>query len=215
MSCSGTVKSFNGQKGFGFIDFEGTDVFVHMKDCQGGVPDQGDTVYFDVEDSPAKPGSKRATNVTGGSGAARGVQGSGSAQGTVVSFNPVKGFGFINCQGTDVFVHINDCRGGCPAQGDVVAFDIEDSASKPGTKKASNVTGGTGSLADAKGGGKGGGKGDGGYGPMCGGKGGGGWGMGGWGKGGMMGGMMGPYGGGWGKGGGGAGGWGKGWGKGW
>mmetsp|Transcript_71994 Transcript_71994/g.203323 ORF Transcript_71994/g.203323 Transcript_71994/m.203323 type:complete len:195 (+) Transcript_71994:40-624(+) len=194
MSCSGTVKSFNAQKGFGFIDFEGTDVFVHMKDCQGGCPQPGDTLHFDVEDSATKPGSKKASNVTGGGGAMRGVKGSGACQGPVISFNPVKGFGFIQYQGTDVFVHVNDCKGGAPNQGDVVAFDIEDSATKPGTKKASNVTGGTGSLQDAKGGGKG----DWGYGPMWGGKGG-------WGGG--------PYGGGWGNGG--AGGGGKGWGKGW
>mmetsp|Transcript_116056 Transcript_116056/g.248183 ORF Transcript_116056/g.248183 Transcript_116056/m.248183 type:complete len:193 (-) Transcript_116056:52-630(-) len=192
MSCSGAVKSFVAQKGFGFIDFQGADVFVHIKDCQGGAPQQGDTVSFDLVDSETKPGSKRASNVTGGTGPMRGVVGSGSCQGSVKSFNPVKGFGFIECQGAEVFVHVKDCLGGCPQQGDMVAFDAEDSPSKPGTKVAKNVTGGSGYLEDAKGFGKGKEKGWG-YEPMWGGKGGCG------GKG-----MMSPYGG-----------WGKGWGKGW
>merc|ERR1719198_2090238 len=113
-----------------------------------------------------------ATNVTGGTGAMKGVMGSGSCQGTIKSFNPVKGFGFITYEGMDVFVHIKDCEGGMPLTGDTVAFNIEDSPQKPGAKKASNVTGGTGDLNQ---GAKGGGKGDwgmGGYGPMWGGKGG-------------------------------------------
>jgi len=168
MSFQGTVKSFNPVKCFGFIDFQGTDVFVHMKDCVGGVPKQGDAVYFDVQESQKKPGTKNAINVQGGSGAQKGVMGNGSCQGIVKSFNPMKGFGFIEYMGTDVFVHSNDCQGGLPKQGETVAFDIEDSPSKPGTKKASNVTGGSGDLNE----GKGGGKGYDGYGAMWGGKGG-------------------------------------------
>ena len=34
---TGKVKWFNAQKGFGFIIFEGKDVFVHFKDVNGGV----------------------------------------------------------------------------------------------------------------------------------------------------------------------------------
>jgi len=170
MSCTGTVKSFNPVKSFGFIEFQGVDLFVHLADCLGGMPKQGDVVAFDVQDSEKKPGSKVAKNVTGGSGAMKGVMGNGSSQGTVKSFNPIKGFGFIICEGQDVFCHIRDCEGGCPQTGDTVAFDIEESPSKPGSKKASNVTGGTGNLEPA-GGGKGKGW-DSGYGPMWGGKGG-------------------------------------------
>ncbi len=49
----GTVKFFNGQKGFGFItpDEGGKDVFVHAS----GVIDEineGDKVSFDVEETP-------------------------------------------------------------------------------------------------------------------------------------------------------------------
>ena len=39
----------------------------------------------------------------------RGVVGNGSCQGTVKSFNVVKGWGFIVYEGADVFVHIKDC----------------------------------------------------------------------------------------------------------
>merc|ERR1712060_371718 len=130
---------------------------------------------------PDKPGTKKASNVTGGTGAMKGVMGSGSCQGTVKSFNAMKGWGFINYMGSEIFVHARDCQGGLPKDGDTVAFDLEDSPSKPGTKKASNVTGGTGNLHEA------GGKGYDSYGPMWGGKG-----M--WGP--MMPMMWGPYGGG-------------------
>jgi len=197
MACTGRVKSFNQVKSFGFIEFQGADIFVHVSDCKGGIPKQGDLVAFDIEESEKKPGSKKASNVTGGSGAMKGVMGNGSCRGVVKSFNAMKGFGFIEYEGGDVFVHVKDCEGGAPQQGDTVAFDIEESQAKPGSKKASNVTGGTGNLQPPMSGEKGdwGGKGDwgagkgdwgcGGFGAMCGGKGG----KGGWG------GDAGPYGG--------------------
>lgn len=68
-SCQGPVKSFNTQKGWGFITYEGIDIFVHAKDCHGGVPQTGDWVQFDVEDDPVRgAGNKKASNVTGGTG---------------------------------------------------------------------------------------------------------------------------------------------------
>jgi len=197
MSCTGRVKSFNQVKSFGFIEFQGADIFVHVSDCNGGIPKQGDLVAFDIEESEKKPGSKKASNVTGGTGAMKGVMGNGSCRGVVKLFNAMKGFGFIEYEGGDVFVHVKDCEGGAPQQGDTVAFDIEESQAKPGSKKASNVTGGTGNLQPPMSGEKGdwGGKGDwgagkgdwgcGGFGAMWGGKGG----KGGWG------GDAGPYGG--------------------
>jgi CspA family cold shock protein len=61
----GTVKWFNGAKGFGFISREtGEDVFVHFRSIQGeGYKNlnEGDKVEFDVERGPK---GLQATNVT-------------------------------------------------------------------------------------------------------------------------------------------------------
>ena len=57
---TGTVKSF-GSKGYGFIVMEdGVEMFFNIKDCVGSKPAAGDTVKFDIEESPSKPGSKQA-----------------------------------------------------------------------------------------------------------------------------------------------------------
>lgn len=208
MSYSGTVKTFRMDKGFGFITAaDGTDVFVHLKSCtDGGVPQQGDVVYFDLTPSPIKPGQMQASNVTGGTGTP-------PQQGTVKMFNAEKGFGFItSADGSDVFVHGNMCVDGAGLQqGDWVKFSLQPSPTKPGQMQATNVTGGTGFPT---GGGKGGGFGatmgskGGGFGAAMGGKGGGFGAMGGWGGGK---GKSGPYDGGFGGKGGKSGGWGGGW----
>ena len=61
----GTVKWFNGDKGFGFIEREGgADVFVHFSAIQGdGFRNlkEGQKVEFTVEKGPKGP---QATNVT-------------------------------------------------------------------------------------------------------------------------------------------------------
>ena len=61
---TGTVKWFNGSKGFGFISREdGDDVFVHYSAIQGDGfrnLDEGQRVEFDVESSPKGP---QAVNV--------------------------------------------------------------------------------------------------------------------------------------------------------
>jgi CspA family cold shock protein len=60
----GTVKWFNGGKGYGFIEREGgPDVFVHFSAIQGeGYRnlDEGQKVEFSIEDSPKGP---HASNV--------------------------------------------------------------------------------------------------------------------------------------------------------
>jgi CspA family cold shock protein len=61
----GTVKWFNGDKGFGFIEREGgKDVFVHFSAIQGdGYRNlqEGQKVEFNVEQGPKGP---QASNVT-------------------------------------------------------------------------------------------------------------------------------------------------------
>lgn len=50
----GTVKFFNSEKGFGFIrpDEEMEDLFFHKTACAEGVPQDGDTVAFQVSEGP-------------------------------------------------------------------------------------------------------------------------------------------------------------------
>merc|ERR1740133_338593 len=165
MSCQGPVKSFNLTKGFGFIVYNGQDVFCHIKDCGEAVPQVGDTLSFDVEESASKPGQMKASNVTGGTGKldngnkglgkGKGIPGTGACYGTVKSFNGGKGYGFISHEGTDVFFHQRDMvDGSTPQAGDSLQFDLEENPQKAGSMKAKNATGGTGWPED-KGKGKG------------------------------------------------------------
>jgi len=63
----GTVKWFNGAKGFGFISRNGgSDVFVHFRAIQGDgykTLNEGDAVEFEVEDGPKGPSAKNVTVV--------------------------------------------------------------------------------------------------------------------------------------------------------
>ncbi len=56
---TGTVKWFNGTKGYGFIEREGDeDVFVHYSEIRGSGfrnLNEGDRVEFEVESNPKGP----------------------------------------------------------------------------------------------------------------------------------------------------------------
>merc|ERR1719215_1242457 len=122
MSCTGVVKSFSDGKGWGFLVHEGKDVFVHIKDCQGGKPCVNDTVTFDLDPEKAATGQLKAINVIGGTGSLEDAKGKGkgkggpggSCMGTVKSFSDQKGWGFIEMNGQDVFCHVKDCFSGQP-----------------------------------------------------------------------------------------------------
>ena len=61
---SGTVKFFNSEKGFGFIQPEsGDDLFVHHSEVRGGDLQEGETVNFEIGEGRKGP---CATNVTRG-----------------------------------------------------------------------------------------------------------------------------------------------------
>lgn len=63
--ASGTVKWFNGEKGYGFIEREdGDDLFVHFSEIQGeGYKslDEGQAVEFDITEG--RNGKAQASNV--------------------------------------------------------------------------------------------------------------------------------------------------------
>jgi CspA family cold shock protein len=59
---TGTVKFYNSEKGFGFIEVEGEkDVFVHASALNGIILQEGDKVQFEVEKGTKGP---QAANVS-------------------------------------------------------------------------------------------------------------------------------------------------------
>ena len=66
--AQGTVKWFNGDKGFGFItpDGDSADVFVHYSEIQGGgfrSLEENQRVQFDVEQGAKGPQAVKVTAV--------------------------------------------------------------------------------------------------------------------------------------------------------
>jgi len=80
---SGQCKSFNAEKGFGFIIGEdGKDLFFHVKGMSdGSTPQAGDALTFDLEPSRMKPGEVQAQNIRGGTGWDAGKGGKGGKGG--------------------------------------------------------------------------------------------------------------------------------------
>ncbi len=63
----GTVKWFNGSKGYGFITPEnGDDVFVHFNAIEGEgykTLDEGDQVEFEITQGPKGPQANKVTKI--------------------------------------------------------------------------------------------------------------------------------------------------------
>merc|ERR1712232_12295 len=71
-SHKGTVKWFNTEKGFGFIEADGNEFFVHYTGIDGTgfrSLDEGEEVEFDTQPDPKNPDREKACNVTGPGGA--------------------------------------------------------------------------------------------------------------------------------------------------
>jgi len=129
----GTIKSFNISKGWGHIECEqthqlyGKDIFLLRSQVNGIVPCKGDSVYFDVNEG-AK--GQEATNVQIVSTAQ--LNGEGAYIGTMKSWNPVKGWGHVECEtthamyGKDIFVLRSAVPGGNLQKGDQISFSVQD-----------------------------------------------------------------------------------------
>lgn len=48
----GKVKYFNTEKGYGFIQSDTGDIFLHVSQINGPEPRKGDIVYFDIQEGP-------------------------------------------------------------------------------------------------------------------------------------------------------------------
>eukprot|EP00933_Yihiella_yeosuensis_P061952 TRINITY_DN64840_c0_g1_i1.p1 TRINITY_DN64840_c0_g1~~TRINITY_DN64840_c0_g1_i1.p1 ORF type:complete len:240 (+),score=65.84 TRINITY_DN64840_c0_g1_i1:72-722(+) len=120
MASTGTVKSFNPHKGWGFIDCNGQDVFLNKKELKGFCVEKGTQVQFTSTTTEKGASAADVTVVISPEDA--------TYLGEVKSFNDAKGFGFITCDafpGQDVFVLRSDLTSGFAPAGGHCKFKVQ------------------------------------------------------------------------------------------
>lgn len=142
----GTFANYNVEKGWGFIQCEATkalygkDVFVMRSVLKDEVVVEGTTVSFKVTMGAKGPQAAELTVLPAGVVGSNGRPGN-TLTGTIKSFDPQKGFGFIesdeirNIFGKDIFLHKRELSDQVPNVGDSVQFSVElDNRGQPQAK---------------------------------------------------------------------------------
>jgi len=143
-----TVIAIDYDKGYGFLDYEGEDVYFHISNVRGRQKTQmgtfstlkeGDAVICDIEPSPdGKTDRRRAKNV-------RSIPKNNNdtnVEAVVLRINSDKGFGFLLYNHEEVFFNTNDIMGGhirMLRDGDKVKCDIGPPAVTGGRRKATRI----------------------------------------------------------------------------
>ena len=131
----GTVRWFDVDRGFGFIDLgnEAEDLFVHASEIVGDdgpkLLREGQTVESEVGEGERGPQARRV-RVTGD----RAADAPLGVLGTVTWYEPAKGYGFVTADdgGVEIFVHSSAIvGGGVVSEGQRVAFLVVDGEKGP------------------------------------------------------------------------------------
>jgi CspA family cold shock protein len=143
---TGTVKWYNPEKGFGFIERDGggDDLFVHRSAVGWQTLGEGDRVEFTEGHGPKGPSAESITVIQQNPNprperAARGfaptvdVDSLPVVTGTVDRFDETRGFGFIKPSegGADVFFHHSGVAGAPVRPGDLVEFRLGEGPKGP------------------------------------------------------------------------------------
>ncbi|CAJ1351661.1 unnamed protein product, partial [Effrenium voratum] len=130
MELNGTVKAFNPHKGWGFVECNGQDMFLHKKDLKGFCPNKADQVSFTVGQTEKGPVAENVKVLVAPEEA--------SYFGQIKSYNPSKGFGFVSSEAfpnQDVFVLRSELPGGFGPEGGQCKFNVSMDEKGPAAKK--------------------------------------------------------------------------------
>ena len=122
------MKAFNHHKGWGFVEMQGEDFFLHKSNAKGACPQKGETVQFNIRR-------------TARGAAAVKVQVDPSPMnkyyGWIKHYNPERGFGFISSEAfeKDVFVLWSELPGGFALVGCPCIFNVSMDQRGPAARK--------------------------------------------------------------------------------